>query len=471
MTAFVPVAPSLSIVSSQYNNVYMDETSQLTSSYNVVTQNSTKLTLPSMRFGNTSRVELPSASILGHTVLCVKIRKSDIPLNGILPATWGYDMIRYLEYQFANSRERLRYRGKDLFIKNIADCESGEKKKAIVGLSGDTKLSLAVATSDGFYEAYVSLYLPFSNVSSTRVLPFDSSTLSSPVTITIELEPADRVVQYSLAAAPTIRPLLNTLQFNDAYISCKTMMFADGVADSIRSLVGPGGNRSYEYGFIYPVYFTDNENRRGVSPSQVSFGGKKLQVKLDRFINAPLMSIDVFVERMTLGTNPDRSLEDSVHQKNAYIRISDIELIYSGMPLYRQDDKTSELLNISEYPTSTSYDIDLYEYRDVATPAVPVSAKGYYTHIQLSQLNERYWSNVNQCGLNLANNSVLLSFFCPELDEYDPIVPPPLLVSQQPEIRVSCIYNYSASVRVARGESNFVFAPQNLIAPSMINSA
>src|SRR6185437_3550642 len=99
-----------------------------------------------------------------------------------------------------------------LLIKNMADVESGEKKKLMYELS-DTKL-LGTA-SKRYYMSSMSLYLPFSNLSSSRVHPFPGDCLPRPVQLTIALNPWTQVLQYSAADANTIRSSAGVI--NGAY--------------------------------------------------------------------------------------------------------------------------------------------------------------------------------------------------------------------------------------------------------------
>lgn len=473
MTAFLPVASNIDLNARVYDNLYQTSSNMLESASRVLNSRSSKISLGDKNFGNVVRMNLPHGNLLlSHTSLTLKIKKTDVPANAFLAQDWIYRAIRYVEFQMGNS-EKLRYEGKHLLIKNLADCESGEKKKVLQNVAGEVKKTAAAdaPTSAGSYSASCTIYLPFSNMSSSRVLPYDSSILSSPVEVLIELAPADQVFSYTSADSAVVRPLLPR-EYQDAYISCKTQYMVDGSSDSIRDMVSIRGNEKYTYGYIYPQTFTDSKVKKGVAASE----NGKVSVNLTRFLNASLQSIDVFVERLTLGNtsgtpvvgvDPDRPMSDSVQPDNLYVPISNIQLLYAGQPIYRSDDESNVLENLSEYPTSTTFDIESYNYSQATAPVLSDTASmktGYWTHIQLSQFNERYFTNLAQTGVAMNSNEVLLEFNTPEKEDLETFG---ATISIQPTYRVFAIYNYQAAVRTAKSETNLVFQPPLQSLPSV----
>jgi len=456
MSAFLPIASNIDVNARVYDNVYQTNSNMLESVARVINSRSTKLSLNSKAFGNVVQVNIPRGNmLLGHTSVSLKINKSAVPTNAFLTQDWVYDAIRYVEFQFGNS-EKLRYEGKHLLIKNLADCESGEKKDIMQNYAGDQKIDKASGEllRREEYVGSATIYLPFSNMSSARCLPFDASVLQAPVQLTIELAPADQVFKYTAADAAVVRAALPN-DYTDAYVSCKTQYFVDGPSDSIRDVVSMRGDQKYSYGYIYPQTFMDSKDIVGV-PASEKVGG--MSVEMTRFLNAGLQSIDIFVERITLGNaagSPagavaDEPLSNSVQPRNNYVPISNVQLLYAGQPIYRSDDNSNILENLSEYPTSTTFDLEAWDFKKTTAPTLTngnAPKTGYWTHIQLSQYNERYFTNLVQSGVALNSNEVLLTFNTPERQDLPSMIDGVSETAVQPKYRLHAIYNYHRNPR------------------------
>jgi hypothetical protein len=460
MTAFLPPSADMDVDSQLYDNVYQSSSNQLVSATRVLTGQCSKINLPTFQLGSQTTIDLPNNMLLGHTTLNLSFDASKLPTGGALSQGWGYEAIDWMEYQFANS-ERLRIEGSQMFIKNVADVESGEKKKSVVALGGEVYNGVKpVAPADKKkITAYVSLYLPFSNLSSARVLPYDSTILSRPVQLTIQFKPARDLFTASTDAIAA--GIIYPDKFTDAYIMCKTMVMIDGPSDSIRSKVALGGGEKYTYGYIYPLAYTSADIKTGVSatdPGKVSF-------KLERFLNGSLQSIDVFCERLTAATQavPFKGSTPYSRQAN-YVPISNAELIFSGQCIWRSDDRSDQLMNLSEYPTNTAFDVGTFVNQSTVGEYTNFTGQGYWLHIQLSQLNERIFTNLTETGVVLVSNQVLLEFNTPEIQEYDN---PAVTDGNQPLFRLHCVYNYQAGVRVADGSAHLVFQPPQQALPSI----
>jgi hypothetical protein len=473
MTAFLPVAANIDANTKTWDNNYQTNNNMLESVSRVLTNQASKLSLPSKAFGNNVRVNLPHGNLLlGHTTLTLKISDANVPANAFLCQDWIYDAIKYVEFQFGNS-EKLRYEGKHLLIKNLSDAESGEKKSVMSQVAGTKKTEAAAGGSKSQYVGSATIYLPFSNMSSSRYIPFDSSILSSPVEINIELARADEVFKFTNTNAAVVRAAL-PLQYDDAYMMCKTMYMVDGSSDSIREKVSMRGNDKYLYAYMYPQTFIDSKVLDGV-PASVQKSG--MSVDLTRFLNASCQSIDIFVERLTLGNAAgtpagapeNASLSRSAQPGNHYVQITNCELRYAGQPIWRSDDSSDVLQNLSEYPTSTSFDLEIYQYNEGAgaTLTQVPAQKGYWLHIQMSQFNERFFTNLVQSGVALNSNEVQFVFNTPELKDLPSMLAAPANPSIQPKYRVYANYNYQAGVRVAKGEANLVFQPPLSALPSI----
>lgn len=462
MTAFLPPSADIDVDSQLYDNVYQSASNQLVSATRVLTGQCAKFPLQTNQLGGQTIIDLSGDKLLGHTTLnLVFTYKALKDTKATLGQAWGYDALDWVEYQFANS-ERLRIEGRQMFIKNLADCESGEKKQAVITYGGESYNGVAKTDGElanGRLEAYISLYLPFSNLSASRILPFDSTILSRPVQIVLQFKNPEQLFTATsgeIANGAIIYPTA----FSEAYVMCKTMIMVDGPSDSIRSQVSLGGGQKYTYGYIYPLAFQSADIHTGVARS----GPGKVSVKLERFLNGSLQSIDIFLERLTTGdvTNSPYRRTSHYNPLAKFVQIENAQLIFSGQCIWRSDDKSDRLMNLSEYPTTTGYSIQDWAYGTAAAPGGEVGGTGSWLHIQLSQLNERVFTNLTETGVVLVSNQVLLEFNTPELFDLQNPVP-----VQQPLYRVHAVYNYQAGVRVADGSTHLVFQPPQQALPAI----
>ena len=468
MASFIPVSDNVDVATKLYDNAYQSASNTLQSVVRVVNNNIVKETLQSFTLGGGSSIDLPQNVLLSNTLLTMKFSATQLKGGAVLEPSWGFRAIRYVEYTFANSQP-LRYTGRNLMIKNLADCESGEKRVNMMALAGAAWDGQAAASTSG-RTATINIYLPFSNMSSSRCIPFDASIMDRPVNIRIEFVRTDELFTYSAGDA-AIGGFLSSLPntFNDVYLCQKTGMFVDGPSDSIRSEVGRGGGSKYSYGYMYPQSFSSGDIKAGVPPES---GGNKVSFRLDNFLNGSLQSMDLFLERVTKGSDQAELLQGLTPFNQAlYYPMKNIELSYAGNVIYRADDDVSQLINLTEYTTSGNLDLDVVQYTEAVLPgggATFQAKTSKWTHIQFSQFNETFFSNLIQSGILLVANQVMITFNTPTLAEIgsiDGVVP-----TGQPWYRLHANYNYQSVVRTANGATELLFnSPLKLIG-SQVNT-
>jgi hypothetical protein len=503
MTSFLPIADGPNVNSKLYDNIYVSSSNSLTSAGRVVTGQAAKISLPSKSFSaEVQVVNLPSNMLLGHTQLILKVPATAVPPGSYLLDNWGYQAIQYYEFVFSDS-ERLRIDSPQLMIKNLADVESGEKKNLVSSLS-EIKTGASFSATPGvynkqYYQTSISIYLPFSNLSSSRVHPFPGDVMERPVQLTIAFNNWLQVLQYPQGNAAVIQAALSTVTgYSDSYVMCKTMYLLDP-SDSIKELVSLRGNSKYCYPYIYPQSFVSSTQLDGLSAVGTNQGTDSaptgiMSVPLTRFLNANLQSIDLFLLRTTAGNLLNQPtagapangpLSASVWNQNYFSKMVNCRLSYAGQTIWRSDDSSDTLINLSEYPTSTTFNSTVYPYGIVQTNVPPadevvsgVSTTSNWLHIQLSQLNERFFSNLSQVGPTLHTNEVLFEFnVLPRRDQETFGLntaagspnegPQGIDYNIQPKYRLYAVYNYSAAVRVARGAVNLVFQPELTVYPSI----
>lgn len=470
MASFIPVSDNIDVSNKLWDNAYMSSSNTMQSSVRVIHNNNVKETLSNFTLGGATSIDLPQNVLLTSTIITMKFRgnASDLPVLASLQSGWGYRAIRYVEWTFANSQP-LRYTGEALYIKNLADCESGEKRKSQLNIAGEAWAGGASSVRPAAgVSASVNIYLPFSNLSASRNIPFDASILDRPVNVRIEFVRPEELFTYSATNAAAVIPLLPK-SYADSYLTQSTSLFVDGFSDSIRNEVGRGGMGKYSYGFIYPQVFVSGDIKQGVAASQNS----KVSFRLDNFLNGSLQSMDLYLERVSLADDASATLQGNVpYNKTQYYPMSNIELSYAGNVIYRADDKVSKLINLSQYTVDGDADTTGYVLSNITMPAtgfVPVSTQSSWTHIQFSQFNETFFSNLIQSGVLLVANQVMITFNTPELDELVTInggTPQ----ATQPWYRLHANYNYQACIRTANGATEQLFNPPLRLIGSQVNT-
>jgi len=268
-------------------------------------------------------------------------------------------------------------------------------------------------------------------------------------------------------------PVESTLptKWDEIYLMIQTAQLAAGPSASIAQVVSANGNSSYVYGWSFPSYYYSPPFTGSDSPSN------KIDIRLEQFRNGSLSSIDIYLERLTLGNAAvvgppqiDANLlikGNSPYAFVAYEDLKNVELTYGGQCIYRSSDKSYMLMGLSEYTTESQFK---YTYPnmgwDMAFPE-PIHTGNQknvkWVHVQLSQYNENFFTNLLQSGVSLVNNMCSISFNTPPISELSngdgsgnkkPV--PPEIVTQ-PTYRLVVRYNYQAALTTYKGETDYTF--------------
>jgi hypothetical protein len=459
MTSFLPVAESVLVSASEYDNVYQSASNTLKSASRVINAQTYQVSLPNMNLNTKQTLDLPTGQLLSTTVLVLKFTKAQIGIaNLVLRPQWMYDAIEYVEYAFAGS-ERLVISGAHMLQKHLADCESGQKRISMMDLNGTPYLSGATAVVPAIdVIGYVNLYLPFSNMSSSRVIPFDASLLSRPVRISIKFASTSSL--FCVQFGQTLNPLAPTA-FTEAYIMVKTGLLKDE-ADSIRDLVGPMGSSQYSYGYQYPLAFESSE----AVPHYPETGTQKASVRVTGFQNGSIGSIDLWLrlEGYVYGAGVVVATRNSVMNRNLSMKMRNIEILYAGQQIWTSPDEIDLMMALSEYPVNNTFALTTFNNDSnlVTNPPEDISATSVWYHCQLTQFNETFFSNLLQNGINVTNNTIEIRFHTPELSEVFDIAPQwdgVITTVSAPTYKLMANINYQASILLQKGSAQTVFSP------------
>lgn len=477
MTSYLPLVQSVPIASSVFENVYQETSNTRKSRTPVVNSQVVKDLFTSMSITGNSQttVDLPQGPLLSHAMVALQFNAAT--LNKIaasgkaayLSPGWGYDCIDYVQLKTGGNTQ-LRIYGRQLKIKALEDCETKEKRDALLNLGGKEWTGTDVGKSN--YFAYVHIYLPWSNISSSKYLPYDSGILTKPVSLQFQFNSNLKIFSFNQVDAMAIIPTLPT-QFDQAYFMIQTSLMALGPAESIRPAVGPNGEAQYNYGWIYPAPFT-SEQFTGVPQS----ANMRKLIRLQDFQNGNIQSMTIYLERVSTGgvtgsTGPDTPFTNVAHNQTVYENLSNVEVKYGGQTIYRSDDLSNKLMALSEYTCTNDFGTSFPNMSNVTVDSsggfTPNSRTASWILVNFVQFREQYFKNLVQDGPSLVNNMCTIEFNTPELEDLSngapggrPNVQP---LGFQPQYVLRANYNMLASVNTWRGYTDIMFLPANAEGP------
>ena len=478
MTSYLPLTESIDYQSSPFDNAYQSPQNMRESVTRVVNSTCTKDSLQSRQFGSSTLVHLPQNRLLSNVVLVARLPANRVaggtafvpggmPMNCFLPTGWLFDLIEWVEYSYSTSTT-LRVPGKHILINNMAECESGEKRKSMLELAGSQYDGVGAAntfTAGGTVNdivGMVNIPLPHSNMNSGKNIPFDASTVGTkPISIRIQFKQAIDFFTHPAVVEADVRAHIALMgnSVKEAYVTTKTGYLADGPSDSIAGQVSRGGGAKYDYAFLYPGWY-QSEEFTGIAETE----GNRVSLQLNGILPGSLQSMDIFVARESFdgGATP---LTGSKRNGLTFEQLSNVEITYGGQCIYRSDDNLNQLLSIVEYPVTGAFDANYVRY-NAASAAVAIDPrKANWLHVQLSQFNEQLMKLI-QTGVSLNSNNVVITFNTPELNQLgvDQAAGAP---ATQPKMRLYANYNYQCSLRVADGDASILFMKPSRLLPSV----
>lgn len=477
MTSFMPIVSSVPIVVSEFENIYNEASNTRKSRTPVINSQVVKedLTSKSLTSGGISTINLPQGPLLSHSMVVLKIAKEDLAAlpKGVvnLKKGWGYSCIK--NYQIKpGGNTQLRIYGPQLLVKAMADCETASKRESVLQLGGEA-YDGDPATLKHDLVAYVHVYLPWSNISASRYLPYDSGILTKPIQLQFELAPAREIFSYSAADRAVVEPLLPKA-WKDSYYMMQTALMALGPGQSIRPAVGPNGDAQYNYGWIYPSSFVS-------APFQgrsVSDGKGKINVRLEEFPNGNIQSIDLYLRRVTAGiAGTDVPLSDCQTNNTIYEDISNAEVKYGSQVVYRSDDLSNKLMALSEYTSNNQFDTSFPNISNLSYTGLEVAPNiktSSWLRVQFAQFNENHFRSLVQDSVTIVNNMLSIDLNTPELEDLSngdienlplPIGDASGRPTAQPTYEIVASYNMLGSLNTWKGYTDFMWLPADAQGP------
>ncbi len=337
--------------------------------------------LQSSTFGSSSSIIIPNSSLIGEIYLHAELPQCTGTLK--LNRQWLIDAIASISFLFGSSNvPQLTMSGQSLFQVLMAECETVEKRNAVLEYAGK-----AADSSTNTNWADLVLPLPFSSLCGLcSKKPFDSNILSNNIIIQINWNQASSIYQGIGVASPNLPP---------AGFSACTAYLRQGdftnKAESLRNALQMNPGKSLNYPFIHhqsytPAYFNG-----------VPEAGGKVTLALQGFINADLVALSFGVLR-TSDLTGGRS--------KYYEDITNIRLLFNGMVICDLPKYMYKLVNMG------AGGIGDMSYNVVSPPGEPtiLPAQRNLVLINFSRLKSLSFNNHFANVARYSNSTMQLEF-------------------------------------------------------------
>jgi hypothetical protein len=325
-------SPGYKLNDAYYSNadsvVEMAETTYSTGRFSYSLQSST--------FGSSSSIIIPNSSLIGEIYLHAEL--PIIPFNSNLKLNrgWLLDSINSISFLFGSSNvPQLTFSGQSLFQILMAECETAEKRNAVLEYAGQSAAATNSVTPPALPTLYVKnwadlvLSLPFSSMCGLcSKKPFDSNILSNNIIVQINWNQASAI--YS-GIGPE---LINTPPAG--FTDCKALLRQgdfSNKAESLRNALQLNPGKSLNYPFIHHQSYTPSFFNG--APASTTPGGVTLS--LQGLINADLVA-------MTFGVVKTANLIEG--RSKHYEDITNIKLLYNGMVICDMPKYMYKLVNM-----------------------------------------------------------------------------------------------------------------------------
>jgi hypothetical protein len=419
-------SPGYKLNDAYYSNadsvVEMAETTYSTGRFSYSLQSST--------FGSSSSIIIPNSSLIGEIYLHAELPTIPLGSNLKLNRGWLLDSINSISFLFGSSNvPQLTFSGQSLFQILMAECETAEKRNAVLDYAGQA----AAATTNPLppaRPAYTKnwadlvLSLPFSSMCGLcSKKPFDSNILSNNIIVQINWNQASSI--YS-GIGPE---LINTPPAG--YIDCKALLRQgdfSNKAESLRNALQLNPGKSLNYPFIHHQSYTPSF----FNGAPASVGGVGVTLSLQGLINADLVA-------MTFGVVNTKNLLGG--QSKYYEDITNIKLLYNGMVICDMPKYMYKLVNMG------GGGIGDLSYNIVAppdTPTPPLPAQRNVVLINFSRLKSLSFNNHFANTARYPNSTFQLSFNTEE-------------GTQSEQYVCFVTYHYNGICMVENGQANLHF--------------
>jgi len=274
--------------------------------------------------------DVPNDQLVSHVIMefVLPLSVYNQVISG--PSGWGYSLIKSYRWQIGSASQQ-QLDGQGLFMTQMIECDTEEKALGLLKAAGQTFSNTALSTQedwDAIRRAYVVIELPHSITNyGSRKKPFDTSLLSSPIRLYVDLNPFNLVFRGAGLSALTQYDSINFLA---------RQYRLDNNLDSLRVSLMNDSSLYYLYPFVlpqsaqYPLTFPIR-----ATPSATS----KVSFTVNGFRDAECLGIGMYIVR-----NINLSSGSFTFPLNT-LSIKNIKMIYNGITYYYSPDQMFNVYN------------------------------------------------------------------------------------------------------------------------------
>lgn len=362
-------------------NYYSRENSQVARAETTWNTGRYTQSLSNLNFGAQSTIVIPNSSLLRNCYL--HLRLPAVVADQTLCRGWGYAAIESISYLFGSANvSQLQINGQSNFQAVMLEANTSEKKSELLRLGGQEYLE----PTAGEVEATVCLSLPWSNQGCCK-LPIDTTLLDSPITISIKLADASRLYG-GVGARPA--------SFLDSLVILAQGEFLNKDL-SLKNELIVNPDLRYNYPFIH---------KQTNIVSVDSSAGVPIIINLLSFINADLLAITFGLVKRNFVNDPTGAQPPNPF---AYGEMSNIELTYNGLDMYKAVGKSYKVFNMQDEDGASFIKNSRIDAGTVQ-PFVSNPVDSYITAVNFSQ-NPAYTFNRKFYNVwRIGNNTLNLQF-------------------------------------------------------------
>jgi hypothetical protein len=391
--------------------------------------------LPSPTFGGSSQVILANNDFASQTYLYLEL--DNIWPGQVLSRGWGLLALASVQFLIGNTNTaNLSLSGESILHVLMASAHTQEQRNEIFKLAGQesigpimyvNELGQAIRDPSAKHTATILLpNLPWSDICGQK-LPFDTSLLNVPITLTLAFKQSNSIISGSVSPQPY------ALGFSKAQVIFRQGTLSNK-GNSLKQLLMEVPDARLHYPMQYSTTYTP----------PAFYGSRSLNspvtVPLLGFINADLLGITFHVVRTTLlQSNAALNLPANGFQTD---NITEIRLLYNGLTFFYMPGDSHKLICMDSNASGQYWHNSLIQHAG-AGAYTSVGQDSYFVHLSFARLRGLVFQDIMQNVPRYGSNTMSLQF----LTEGGADV----------KYQMYCTYHYNGVVDCVNGTSEVYF--------------
>jgi hypothetical protein len=388
------------------------------------------VSLPSLNQGATNTVIFNPTQGLSDIILTASLPAPTVNQSydgWAFPRGWLAAMIDTMALRVGGS-SLYYFTGDQMLIDTLTDCETGEKKQAVMNLAGAELLTALDYDQADLRNASIYVKMPFNSISALqKTIPLNTDLLSQPVQILITFKNFANVAYWYGAGNPNLGALPTSLA--NAQVN-----FRQTTLQNSEHLLSRRENMNDKALTIPLRYFSQTTFRTNV----VSDGFSVNQINLTGFRFGSVKYIDVWARKIR---DADGLPVPSGNPWN-FVPFVNVQLLINGLVMYDTRSSNNVLWSLCDRKTPAQVNTTVLTTGGANEEAVPQASVMPWVVIPFSQLSEPMaYCNDLTLGYPIANSVLNLSVVMPEAGTYE----------------ISAAYHYACALMASKGTMEYVF--------------